>query len=100
MDIQNQLLNEPQKNSELDKRYCATINRLQPEHRKMVFLLIYHYYVINVLSHDTININNRKSQLPYSGKIGVRGKGICFDGSFLPLELQRIIVKYIETVTN
>ena len=96
----NQLGNQIQKDIKLDKRYCATINRLQPEHRKIIFLLIYHHYVINILRRDTPNMNNRRNELPYGGKIGVRGKGIHFDGSYLPIDLQQIIVKYIEMVTN
>lgn len=79
----------------LDKQHCSTINRLKIEHREIIFLLIYHHYVIYILKYD----KNRRNELPYGCKIGIKGKGINFDGSHLPIHLQQIIVKYLEKIT-
>jgi hypothetical protein len=82
-------------NFTLDKQYCSTINRLPIEHRKFLFLLIYHHYNIN----NNINKDNINTyDIPYNGKVGNESKGICYDISCFPLELQKIIAKYIDSV--
>lgn len=73
----------------LEKKHCLTINRLSTEHRIRIYLIMYHYYKIK-------NNNNNAMTLPYMGKLENNSKGIIFNCNNLPIELQNIIVKYID----
>lgn len=92
--IYDELASKANPNNKLDKRYSATINRFSPDHRELFFALIYHYYVIN-----TDGVDHSKYEIPYSGKTGIKGKGVGFDVNAIPLPLQSILVSYIDAIT-
>jgi hypothetical protein len=78
-------------NIPLNSKYCATITELPMEHRNMIFMLIYHH---------SLKTMAKPHDLPYKSKIGLNGKGLNFNTSTLPLDLQYIIVRYLDEITN
>lgn len=95
--IYDELAKKANPNNKLDKRYSATINRFSPDHRELFFALIYHYYVIN--NDNNREIEHSKYEIPYSGKTGIKGKGVGFDVNAIPPTLQSILVGYIDSIT-
>jgi len=75
----------------LSRKYCLTINKLSPEHREIVYALIYHHHLIRK---GTSNI------VPYMGKIGKCGKGISYNVNNLPEDLQTIVSLYIDRIAK
>ena len=96
-ELYNELKNQTthMKEQNFDRSYCSTITRLPSEHRIIIYLLIYHHFVISKKYSD-----NKKFIIPYGGKTGIKGKGVRFDVNSLPLDLKKIIMQYIKIVSN
>lgn len=99
--IYDQLTSEVRKNTStqqksLEMRHCCSINRMPVEHRKILFILIYHHYILKKFGHRDNVPKNRLFEIPYNGRIGTKGKGISFNTEQLPIDLQSILVQYIE----
>ena len=116
--IYDALLEKVDKNTSLlTSKHRATLNTLKPEHREIIYALIFHHNIING-PNDTKNAKNAKNakneieengeieemkeknkiffEIPYNGKPGISGKGITFDTECLPPLVQKIIVLYLE----
>ena len=68
-----------------------TINKMNKQHRDLIYAIIYHYHVTN---------DRRTSNVPYNGTVGKSGKGVTFNVTNLPKQLQQIIVAYVKVVTG
>jgi hypothetical protein len=79
------------------KHYCLTITSLadmlpreQCElHYKTIEALILHH---ELLKYNGVLISN----VPYEGKLSCKKGGIIYSVSSLPIDLQRILAKYVE----
>ena len=91
--------------SEKWPRVCGIINKLPVDHIKIIFLLIIHHGINensrNISSmKSTLSGRSRQIYLPYSGRVLDSGKGVIYKMSSLPEDLQKIIYRYIETVSS
>lgn len=75
----------------LNKKYQLTIVTLPEEHREIVYTLILHHW---------LSTNNDISLIPYDGVVGKNGKGVTFDCEKFPSLLQKIIIEYINLISN
>ncbi len=67
------------------------------EHLEMVYALLWHHYMLEVVSKTGgggINVV-KKNNVPYKGKLFDNGRGIIFQVKDIPIELQKIIALYI-----
>ena len=83
----------------LDKNYCATINKLPIIHRENIFLIIIHYAQITN-NKSGIHEGSYVKGIPYSGKVGAKGKGVSYDVSNLPVKLQKLITTYLYYISK
>ena len=76
----------------LNKTHCTTIARLDQDHLNIIYLMILHHYV---------HSKPGKYDIPYGGKTVANGKGITYRKiSQIPEDLQKIIYRYLEIVSN
>lgn len=80
---------------DIDKRrLCSIIAQVNIEHREIIYALILHHRKMEASNAKTWNIN------PYKGKTFDGGKGVRYNWDNLPVELQNIIIKYIEKISE
>lgn len=80
---------------DIDKRrLCSIIAQVNIEHREIIYALILHHRKLEASNAKTWNIN------PYKGKTFDGGKGVRYNWDNLPSELQNIIIKYIEKISE
>lgn len=90
--LYDELLNSiPEKHLDLSQ-ICSTINSLKEqehsqEHYEIIMALIFH--------HDIKNNGTPLTMVPYDGKLLSGGKGVIFQISQLPIQLQQIIGNYL-----
>jgi len=78
----------------LSRIHCNNINKLRVEHLENIYLLILHHY------YNKTGMN-RSDNLPYCAKTVTKGKGVQFKKlSQIPSNLQKIIFKYLEVISN
>jgi len=77
--------------TQITKKYCLTINKLPLEHREVIYALILHYANNNRTGIDSV---------PYHGKKGKSGKGISYNCSKLPDDLQKILTVYVDSISK
>lgn len=69
------------------------INNLTLSEAETIYALIYHYYVVTTHEHDgKLNL--------YNSKIFSGGKGLIFNVQNLPEPLQKIIINYVNLITE
>lgn len=78
-------------NKLLSSEHRATLNGLSDEHREIIYAMILHHYIVCGNEIDDRSI-------PYKGKMGQSGKGVTFDTTNLPANLQKIIALYLESI--
>lgn len=80
---------------EMDPRkLCSIIAQVNLEHREIIYTLILHHSKLRSPNSKTWNIN------PYKGKTFEGGKGVKYNWVHLPSDLQNIIIKYIEKISE
>lgn len=96
-------------NYTLDVTTCNMIKNLPVEYSNFLLGLIYEFYVIeqkknHVILTDLVKKTNTKGNtliIPYKAKTHDNGKGPQFNNANrLPLELQKLIVAYINYITK
>ena len=76
----------------LNKTHCTTIARLDQNHLDIIYLIILHHYMIT---------RPGKYDIPYGGKTIANGKGITYRKlNQIPDDLQKVIYRYLELVSN
>lgn len=83
----------------LNKTYCSQITKMPQNNLEDIYLLILHHYFINQKGSKEALISGK--EYPYAAKLmSKNGKGLIFKPSNLPESLQKILVKYIKTITS
>ena len=83
----------------LNSEYCSKISMMSETMAEDIYILILQYFVKNCKGEKN-NILEAK-EFPFNGKLLTKdGKGLNFKVSQIPEELQRIIVRYLKTVSN
>ncbi len=82
----------------LNKKNCSQITKLPQRNLDDVYILILHHYM-KTQKGDKDSLSSGK-EFPYSAKLlSKNGKGLIFKPSNLPESLQKIIVKYLDTIS-
>lgn len=76
------------------RKLCSIINSVNLEHREILYILILHHSKLKSTNSKTWNMN------PYKGKTFEGGKGVKYNWVHLPSDLQDIIIKYIEKISE
>ena len=78
----------------LNSEQCSKISMMDGEAVENIYLLILHHFVTNNKS------KQETKELPYKAKMASKdGKGLKFSVSLLPDDIQRIIVRYLRTIS-
>jgi len=92
-DLVEELTYKPAKEME-SRKLCSIINSINLEHREILYALILHHSKLKSNNSKTWNMN------PYKGKTFEGGKGVKYNWVHLPKNLQDIIIKYIEKISE
>jgi hypothetical protein len=80
------------------------VSNLALEEAEIVFVLIYHYYLLHTPNKTLVVANNTtnksKQPVPYGGKVFDQGKGAVFQINEFPEELQKIISNYLSLIID
>ena len=78
--------------------HCSKISMMNGEVVENVYLLILHHFVTTNKGYKQKLMEG--TEYPYTAKLASKdGKGLSFRVSFLPDELQRIIVRYLRMIS-
>ena len=81
----------------MTKKQCTMITMLPQEHLSVVFLLILHHWCLT----NKDKISHLRKIFPYNGKTITKNKrGMTFRLQHIPIDLQKILVKYLEMISN
>lgn len=85
------------KETVLNQSQCSTIARLGQENLDIIYLLILHHYSLG----DKTTNPESSDQIPYGGRTISNGKGILYRKlNQIPSDLQKIIFRYLEMISN
>lgn len=83
----------------LNAEHCSKISMMDGEVAENIYLLILHHFVITNKGNSKQLLSDAKD-LPYKAKLASKdGKGLKFSVSCLSDDIQRIIVRYLRTIT-
>ena len=81
----------------MNKKHCTTITRLPQNHITIIYLLMLHYWYKNHKDNTSI----KKGDIPYNGRsLTKNNRGLSFKLHNIPEGLQKILVKYLETISK
>jgi hypothetical protein len=81
----------------LNGEYCSKISMMDGEYSENIYLIILHHF--NLSNKNTKQLLLEGKENPFASKSASKdGKGLIFKVSFIPEELQRIIVRYLKMI--
>ena len=80
----------------LNNKDCSIITKLPNEHIEIVYLLILHHWILSNKNRATA----LKKETPYNSRFIAKNRGLTFKLNNLPVDLQKIIHKYLVLITN
>ena len=88
----------------LNSEHCSKISMMDGEAAENIYLLILHYFMTNnkskTITNDISKLSKGLIETPYKSKPASKdGKGLKFSVSYLPDEIQRIIVRYLRIIS-
>ena len=83
----------------LNRDYCSKLSMMDEKMSEDIYIIILQYFTSNNKGHKQSLIDGK--EIPYLGKALTKdGKGLNFKVSNIPEDLQRIIYRYIKTVSS
>ena len=80
---------------------CNTINNLPIEHAEIVYMLIFHHFLLEITANKPQVLKKKNYVYPYSSKSpGSAGRGILITIDNLPSILKNVIVSYIYNIIS